>query len=83
MTTLFDIGDKITLTVTGVIKEYSCSKDGDCYVVIISDRKYGELYLYLDSEILKASNAQLADNKCLQKKHEINITRMETKNAEN
>ena len=58
MTTLFDIGDTITLTLTGTVKSFSASKDGDCYVVNLKDEKQEELPLYFDTKSLLLSNAK-------------------------
>lgn len=33
MTTLFDIGDTIELTMRGTIHEYSKGQNGDCYTI--------------------------------------------------
>ena len=56
MTTLFDVGDTIKFTITGTIKSFSISKDGDCYVVVMKDGK-NEIPIYLDSRSLILSNA--------------------------
>lgn len=57
----FDIGDKITFTVTGEIKRYSKSaKDDDCYTVYISegDERHGEVAVYVSTQTLLLSNAR-------------------------
>ena len=35
MTTLFDIGDKITFKMTCTVEEYTNSRNGDCYRIKI------------------------------------------------
>jgi len=58
MTTLFDIGDTITLSLTGTIKSFSISKDGDCYVIEIKDPYNEKIPLYFDTKSLVLSNAK-------------------------
>ena len=60
MTTLFDIGDTIELTMRGKVKSFSASKDGDCYVITLKhyDNLYNDLSVYLDSETLKECKAK-------------------------
>ena len=60
MTTLFDIGDTIELTMRGKVKSFSASKDGDCYVIELNynDNLYHDLNVYLDSQILTECKAK-------------------------
>lgn len=63
MTTLFDIGDEIQLTLKGKIKEYSISdRIGDCYTIELNDantdNKNDKIRVYLDSDQLKLTNAK-------------------------
>lgn len=60
MTTLFDIGDNIELTMQGKVKSFSASKDGDCYVILIKCNNHSneEVSVYLDSNILKECKAK-------------------------
>ena len=58
METLFDIGDKIRLTLEGTVKSFSISKDGDCYVVYINDKSKDGIPIYLNSQALITSNAR-------------------------
>lgn len=59
MTTLFDIGEEIELTLTGTITSYSKTKNGDCYVVVVKDKHNKDLPVYLDTESLIAANAHI------------------------
>lgn len=58
MRTEFDIGDIITLEVTGEVISYSADDKGDCYTVAIKDGKGRDDWLYFSSEALKTSNAR-------------------------
>ena len=59
MTTLFDIGDKIELTMQGTIRSFSTDKNGDCYVIDLKNSKGAAFTaVYLDSKALLASNAK-------------------------
>lgn len=61
MTTLFDIGDTIELTMRGRVREYSKNLNGDCYVIELMDQDRKEdpnLRVYLDTESLIVSNAK-------------------------
>ena len=40
MTTLFDIGDEIELTVKAKVDEFTASKNGDCYIVTIKQDNF-------------------------------------------
>lgn len=60
MTTLFDIGDKISFSVKGTVKAYSKDKNGDCYTIEI-DPIYPhmrELCVYMETEGLLLGNAK-------------------------
>ena len=59
MTTLFDIGDEIELTMRGKVKSISFSENGDCYVVTLKDPKNEtkDTPVYLDTNSLILSNA--------------------------
>lgn len=61
MTTLFDIGDKITFKMTGTVEEYTNSKNGDCYRIKIksANSRNDGIWVYLESEALLAANATL------------------------
>lgn len=66
MTTMFDIGDKITLQMTGEVVEYSASKDGDCYIIELRDpngksdpTSRNRLHVYLETNDLKLCGAKL------------------------
>ena len=59
MTTLFNIGDEIKLTVQGTLRSFSMDKTGDCYVIDLKNAKGKEFTsIYLDSKALLASNAK-------------------------
>lgn len=58
MTTLFDIGDEIELTMRGKVKSFSISNSGDCYVISLKDKNNQELCIYLDSQALVMSKAR-------------------------
>ena len=55
----FDIGDVITLQVTGKILKYSVDDTGDCYTVSINDGKGREEWLYFSGAGLKMCGAML------------------------
>ena len=68
MTTLFDIGDEIELTVKAKVDEFTASKNGDCYVLVLKQdqRKDAtnrgmrdQCAIYLDSDALNLCNAKL------------------------
>ena len=69
MTTLFDIGDEIELTIRGKIKRYSIDKpDDDCWVVEIPSSKDRNDYstdLYFSSKSLK--NAKIIKKSLVEK----------------
>lgn len=59
MRTEFDIGDIITLEITGEVVSYSADDKGDCYTVAINDGKGRDDWLYFSSEALKMSKPRL------------------------
>ena len=68
MTTLFDIGDEIELTVKAKVDEFTASKNGDCYVLVLKQdqcknsnghRFHDQCAIYFDSEALNLCNAKL------------------------
>lgn len=56
MTTLYDIGDKILITLDGKVIEYSASRNGDCYVIELSDPKQKGNRVYLSGEDLRGNS---------------------------
>lgn len=56
MTTLYDIGDKILITLDGKVIEYSASRNGDCYVIELSDPKQKGSRVYLSGEDLRGNS---------------------------
>lgn len=64
MTTLFNIGDKIELTLEGTVRSFSADKNGDCYVIVLKNANGLELTsVYLDSKALLAGRAiRIGDN---------------------
>ena len=58
MRTEFDIGDIITLEVTGEVIKYSAEDAGDCYTVAISDGKGRDEWLYFSGDSLKTCRAK-------------------------
>lgn len=59
MTTLFDIGDKIKLTLTGTIHSFSMTENGgDCYILDLDVKSNDIVRVYLDSRSLLAGNAE-------------------------
>ena len=58
MRTEFDIGDIITLEVTGEVIKYSADDTGDCYTVAISDGKGRDEWLYFSGDSLKTRRAK-------------------------
>ena len=59
MTTLYDIGDKIKITLEGKIIEYSVSKEGDYYVIDIGDPEQKGNRIYLSSDELRENSSKL------------------------
>ncbi|MDT3386700.1 MAG: hypothetical protein LIR46_02900 [Bacteroidota bacterium] len=59
MTTLFDIGDEIELTMTGVVKEFSMKKpNDDCYVIYLKGKEGdSDTAIFLDTKTLLTCNA--------------------------
>ena len=62
MKTLYDIGDEIKITLEGKVIEYSASKDGDCYIIELSDPKQKKNRVYLSSDDLKGNSSKLDDS---------------------
>lgn len=67
MTTIFNVGDEIKMTLRGRIIEYTASLNGDCYVVELRARdtnghKNDWLRVYLDTESLLLGNAERVVN---------------------
>ena len=58
MTTLFDVGDIIELTIRGTVHEYTKGQNGDCYTIQLLDNQGCGLRVYLDTESLVTSNAK-------------------------
>lgn len=60
MTTLFDIGDKIKLTLTGTVRSISIAENNDdCYVIDLYTPTDAQITrVYLDSKALLAGNAK-------------------------
>lgn len=56
---MFNLGDTVRLRMTGKIVSYTLDKSGDCYVLELSDSKYKDLRVYMSTETLIASNAEL------------------------
>ena len=58
--TLFDIGDKISFRINGIISHYSVDKNGDCYTIDVN----GDIYmrLYVDTQTLVTSAAYLVED---------------------
>lgn len=63
MTTLFDIGDEIQLTMRGTVHSFSVSDKGDCYIVYLKNSKDQDVPVYLDSDSLIVSNAKKVNEK--------------------
>lgn len=58
MTTLYDIGDGIKITLEGTIIEYTASKEGDYYVIDIGDPDQKGNRIYLSSEELRGNSCK-------------------------
>lgn len=62
MTTMFDIGDLITVNLIGKVLEYRASKDGDCYTIELTDsfsnQNRNSLRVYLETNDLKHCSAR-------------------------
>lgn len=52
MTTLYDIGDEVEIKMVGKIKSYSASKEGDCYVIELTNVSPEGTKVYLDTPSL-------------------------------
>lgn len=61
MKTLFDIGDKISVTLKGEVIAYSASQSGDCYTIEMADSQGQRLRVYLSGNDLKAATATTTD----------------------
>ena len=56
MTTLFDPGDEIEVTIRGKVRSFSIERNGDCYVVVTDEKGPGKgTALYFDGETLKGA----------------------------
>lgn len=66
MKTLYDIGDEIEIRMCGVIKEYSASENGDCYIIMLknisSDTTNRDVRVYLSSDDLRGRSNKVDDN---------------------
>ena len=66
MKTLYDIGDEIEIRMRGVIKEYSASESGDCYIIMLkntsSDTTNRDVRIYLSSNDLRGRSNRVGDN---------------------
>ena len=63
MTTLYDIGDNIKITLDGKVIGYSASKDGDSYTIELTDPAQRGNRVYLSSEQLKGRSSKIDENK--------------------
>lgn len=63
MTTLYDIGDEIKITLEGKVIEYSATGDGDYYVIKLSDPKQKNIRVYLTTEDLKGRSSKIGVDK--------------------
>ena len=62
MTTMFDIGDKITFTGTGKVVDYHISEHGDCYTIKLtglSKKVNQDATIYVSSHDLLMMGADL------------------------
>ena len=66
MKTLYDIGDEIEIRMRGVIKEYSASENGDCYIIMLknmsSDTTNRDVRIYLSSDDLRGRSNRIGNN---------------------
>ena len=66
MKTLYDIGDEIEIRMRGVIKEYSASENGDCYIIMLkntsSDTTNRDVRIYLSSDDLRGRSNRVGGN---------------------
>lgn len=60
MTTLFDVGDKISFKLTGKILSYTKDRNGDCYTIEVEakNRNTDGLRVYIETETLLACDAK-------------------------
>jgi len=59
MTTLYDIGGNIKITLDGKVIGYSTSKDGDSYTIELTDPAQGGNRVYLSTENLKGRSSKM------------------------
>lgn len=59
MTTLYDIGDKIKVTLDGKVIGYSASNSGDCYTIELIDPKHKGNRVYLSGEELRGNSCKI------------------------
>jgi len=62
MTTLYDIGDEIKITLEGKVIEYSATRDGDCYVIELSDPKQKSNRVYLSDADLRGRSCRVGNS---------------------
>lgn len=66
MKTLYDIGDEIEIRMRGVVKEYSASENGDCYIIMLnnisSDTTNRGVRVYLSSDDLRGRSNKVGNN---------------------
>jgi len=66
METLYDIGDEIEIRMRGVVKEYSASENGDCYIIMLnnisSDTTNRGVRVYLSSDDLRGRSNKVGNN---------------------
>lgn len=66
MKTLYDIGDEIEIKLRGVVKEYSASENGDCYIIMLksisSDTTNRDVRVYLSSDDLRGRSNKVGGN---------------------
>ena len=66
MRTLYDIGDEIEIRMRGVVKEYSVSENGDCYIIMLkntsSDTTNRDVRIYLSSDDLRGRSNRIGNN---------------------
>ncbi len=66
MKTLYDIGDEIEIRMRGVIKEYSASESGDCYIIMLkntsSNTTNRDVRVYLSSDDLRGRSHKVGNN---------------------
>ena len=61
MTTLYDIGNRIKITLEGKVIEYSATRDGDCYVIELSDPKQKSNRVYLSDADLRGRSCRVGN----------------------